>query len=646
MESLLRQFGDNEYHVVGLQETRSRLLGHQETMDFHVLSHPADPLGHGGVQLWIRSKWCNELENIHIQTHHLDILHGDPQLLIVKVHKGSLKMIFIVAHAPNSGDLTEYSAYWDHVMEEIPPELRKWTVILLADANARLGPNTDLCIGPNSEDTENDRGGAFRRWLNEHDLCPPSTWNCHIGTTFTWTHSRGTHQARLDYVVLPRELLPNVQCSWVDDQVDLTLKRPDHQVTTISLLWHRPGPSQEGHKKPPRIHAKQFRDHLPWLIQTGYRTEATLEVANHDKGDIHTHAHHFWQRAQWLQQWFRNPHQRPQRNPHLSEDTWTMICDRNEQWQTLRYLRYQRKQLICSAIWKAWRGLTGWKSDIEDDFQWKKHLAFNIARKEHDYTLCNAQTVTAMRQDDRRFYQKLSDKAKDTEGQPGKLWQIIKPMLPKHVQARQSNTRCRGPSITQLHAHFDHLEAAKHLSYDELLQSCRERQHMMSPQIPPLLSVRDLPSRSEIEKLCRKVKPDKSPGVDGIEGGLFKYGADLIGEALHDLFLRAWTTGAEPVQWKGGLTVPIWKRRGNPKTAETYRGITLLDGAAKRWHALLRQRFLQTVRPHKPLGQLGGFPHQQTGYASLYLRSISESTKQRIFQKDTCSLTWWEPSII
>ena len=622
MESLLRQFHNQDYHVIGLQETRSRLAGHKETEHYHVLSHPATKTGHGGVQLWVRKKWILEDEVLYFTHSHFDILYGDPQLLIVKLQKGSLKQLFLVAHAPTTNDLDFYQQFWDGIWTQIPQTISKWPIILLADANARLNSEVDECIGSNSDDSENDQGKIFRQWLNQHNLCLPSTWSCHWRANYTWTHARGQHRARLDYIGLPCDMLENVQSSWVDDEIDLTLKRPDHRVAALQVKWGRSSKNTEIYKKPKRIPPKQFRDHLPNIVQQGFRHEVTNELPMSCDGDIHAHAHSLWQSAQRIQQWFRGDRQRLQRNQHLSESTWQLLCARKDKWQHLRYMRHQWKQLMCSAVIKAWKELRGWQPTLRDDFQWNKEISFSIAAEEYEHAKYSAQAVNALRSDDRNFYEKLAEKAKDTEGNPCYLWKYVKPMLPKHTKTKENNTRCRGPSTRQLHEHFDHLEAAKTLSYQQLLHLCKIRQDGEKDQIPKVVTLADLPSRSEIEKLCRKVKPDKAPGIDGIEGGFFKYGADLVAPALHSVFLKAWITGAEPIQWKGGLNVPIWKRRGDPKNADTYRGITLLDGAAKRWHALLRQRFLHAVQPSRSIGQLGGFPHQQTGFASLYMGSL------------------------
>ena len=628
MESLLRQFDKEEYHVIGLQETRSKLLGHQEASGYHILSHPATTQGVGGVQLWIRKRWRFEGDTLHISTENLEILHGDPQTLIVRLQKGTMKIILVTAHAPQSTDLGKYRHYWESLRHHLPQGFHTWPMILLADANARLGPTQSEGVGTISQDLENPTGEIFREWIDRHGLCLPSTWECHQGTTYTWTHANGNHQARLDYVGIPRSVLPQVIESWVDTNVDISLKRMDHEVATIKLRWPKPHQKRPAVTKPTRIPPHQFRDTLPYYIQQGYRHEVlqcfTGVEAN---GDTHQKAQALWHASEAIQQWYQTQ-PRLRRKSHMTPHTWDLVCQKRDAWSQLRYSRHQLKISIYAAVWQGWKKTIGKPNDFEASMNWHRSISVQLPGLYITYHRLQKQAVTALRDDDRAFYRHLGEQARDMEGNPGFLWKYVKPMLLKNMEAKTHNTRCRGPSMQQLHDHFDQLEAAHHTSYEQLLTSCRHKQQSNHDLQVTMLNINDLPTRTEVEILCRKVKPDKSPGVDGISGGLYKYGADLMSIPLHDIFLRAWITGAEPLQWKGGLLVPIWKRKGDSRQASTYRGITLLDNAAKRWHALLRQRFVDTIAPDRPLGQLGGFRHQQTGFASLYLRSLGAMTKQ------------------
>ena len=622
MESLLQQLSEEDYHIIGLQETRSRLMGHQEVHGYHILSHASTEKGHGGVQLWIKNRWILKDHNIQIQIHNMHIIYGDPQTLIVKMQKGSLKIIFAVLHAPQSNELKEYESYWQNISSKMPKELQRWPLIVMADANARLGPRESEGIGHISEDQEGPTAPL------QQGLCIPSTFECHSGPTYTWTHSDGKHRARLDYIMVPHSMLPQVQNSWVDQRVDLSIRRRDHEMTAIELKWRIEMQENKKIKTPKKIPAKSFRDSLPDLIQKGYRKEiATCLNLQSNEGNVHQQAHELARGAQQLQEWYATS-TRLQRDWHLTEETWQLVCEKKNLWQQMRYMKHQCKMLWCSAVWKGWREAIGKPAAYQPAHKWRKQMDHQMAMHQNSYRNLSQRTVEALRKDDTNYYKRLSYKAKDVEGTAGSLWKYVKPMLTKNMEKRANNTRCRGPTNAQLHAHFDQLEAAQATSYEALLAQCQEAQRRAGQDSPSFCQLTELPTKFEIEVLCRRTNPDKAPGIDQVSGGIFKYGADVISDPLHTIFTHSWLSGAEPLQWKGGILVPIWKRKGHPSQAEMYRGITLLDNAAKRWHAFLRQRLLMEVAPQRPIGQLGGFPHQQTGFASLYLRSLAEATRK------------------
>ena len=627
MESLIRQFDRTGYHVIGLQETRSKMQGHQVVEPFHILSHPASKKGHGGVQIWIRKSWQTTEGLLKISRDNLQILHSEEEILIVKLHKGPLRFLLVTAHAPSSQKPDQGEVFWKHLTEQISNTYQRWPIIIFVDANARLGEGSSERIGPITEDVENAAGKIFRQWIETSRLTPPSTWRCHQGPTFTWTNSTGEKTSRLDYILVRDCHLPLVQRSWTDPEIDLAVQRPDHHVAAIQMSWPCNVMNKKGGTQAHRIPAHLFRQWLPEVIQAGYRADIMQHLTKDNRMlDVHDHAQTLTTGLKTVQQMISTPSPKP-RKAHMTDATWALVLERREQWRNLRYLRHQEKRLILGACWTGWKQMIGKQSFSSNPTQWKKQIPFAIAETLIAYKRLSNTVVQALREDDKNFYEELAHKARDAEGDSGFLWKYVKPLLLKNTQARAHNTRCRGPSSEELHAHFDKLEAAERVDYDILLAHCRARQQEELQEMPMYHQLTTLPTRLEIEQLCRQVQPDKAPGCDHIEGGLLKYGADLVGPDLHSIFMKAWITGCEPLQWKGGLLVPIWKRKGSSRDASTYRGSTLLDGTAKRWHAFLRKRFMASIICDRPLGQLGGFPQQQTGFASLYMRSLGNVTK-------------------
>jgi len=53
----------------------------------------------------------------------------------------------------------------------------------------------------------------------------------------------------------------------------------------------------------------------------------------------------------------------------------------------------------------------------------------------------------------------------------------------------------------------------------------------------------------EVEAAIRKLKNNKSPGIDGIPAALIKNGGQALVQALHRLCCIVWTKEQIPLQW-------------------------------------------------------------------------------------------------
>ena len=148
--------------------------------------------------------------------------------------------------------------------------------------------------------------------------------------------------------------------------------------------------------------------------------------------------------------------------------------------------------------------------------------------------------------------------------------------------------------------------------------------------VPPNLALEELPSLCDVEDLLRKTTANRAPGLSDIPTAFYHHSASAIGQHVFELFMKVYTTGTEPLQWKGGILTPIYKR-GPWDQAASYRAIMLLPSLAKRFHAFLRSQLCLQVAPHRPEGVLGGFPHQEVHFGAQYLRTrnaIAESQRQ------------------
>eukprot|EP00438_Fugacium_kawagutii_P022046 Skav220157 [mRNA] locus=scaffold564:131535:137035:+ [translate_table: standard] len=73
--SLLRQFHENSYHIVAVQESRMKRLLAKHNDYYHVLHHPCTTTGHDGIQLWFSSQLALRPGGRPFCSSDIDIAH-------------------------------------------------------------------------------------------------------------------------------------------------------------------------------------------------------------------------------------------------------------------------------------------------------------------------------------------------------------------------------------------------------------------------------------------------------------------------------------------------------------------------------------------------------------------------------------------
>ena len=135
------------------------------------------------------------------------------------------------------------------------------------------------------------------------------------------------------------------------------------------------------------------------------------------------------------------------------------------------------------------------------------------------------------------------------------------------------------------------------------------------------------PTLLQVEQLCRKQKPAKAPGPDGIRNGLWASQPAMAGRWTWQLHLKLALTGREPSDFKHAIACALYKK-GPAALPANYRSIVLLNGVAKVWHSHLRSTIgRKVVNAYQPL-QLGGRPGMHVGYALAAFRVAAGLTAQ------------------
>ena len=95
-------------------------------------------------------------------------------------------------------------------------------------------------------------------------------------------------------------------------------------------------------------------------------------------------------------------------------------------------------------------------------------------------------------------------------------------------------------------------------------------------------------SASEIIKATKKLKKNKSTGLDSISNEMIKYSQHMMLSVLNRLFNRILNGGKYPKIWCKGYIIPIPKNTNTDlPTCTNHRGIAILRSLAKLFNAIL-----------------------------------------------------------
>ena len=118
----------------------------------------------------------------------------------------------------------------------------------------------------------------------------------------------------------------------------------------------------------------------------------------------------------------------------------------------------------------------------------------------------------------------------------------------------------------------------------------------------------------EIKTLICKLKNGKACGIDHIRNEFLKNCPDTVVNLVVRLFNIVLTSGIIPEEWCIGTIIPIYKKKGSPKSPDNYRGITLLSCVGKLFTSVINNRLTEFINASGSMGdEQAGFRY---GYST------------------------------
>eukprot|EP00435_Cladocopium_sp_Y103_P070824 s267_g36.t1 len=600
---LQQQAHDAGCHIVALQETRHRHLQDKGNALYHIIGHAATPQGHDGVQLWVTKQRPLYRDGPLVKLRHLYIVDSSPTHLILKLQMPEWRCLLVTGRAPHSGhDGHVLADFWRHV-SAIRSYERDMPVIFLGDTNAHLGSHLSEAVGDLDASVENAAGQYFHDWVLEHRLFAPSSFHeFHHGDVHrTFVSPDGEHQTRIDYVAVPQDISFQFLETWVDDAIDAILQRPDHFPLVCHLRYEH---SSAQHRRVPsaafKLNTLEFvtkmREDVHFQALRQQLTNPTWALDSHQSADVLAH------QTQRIVKQIAPSKMIWKRKQHLSSETWDLVEKKKHAFRQLKTLRRTKDFTVLHALFLGWRTQTGTESSsCRSSLQpllatlpaWLRLHDQSWATTFKTYRLLSGQVLHAVRAEDAAYYAGLADETAHSftrEGLTG-IWRKLKGVLPKHRNKRCQVRYDMGDGL--LH-HFEQLEAGQTMPTPQLYETCLQQncEDLKIQDGLTFVALAELPTLVEIEDLCLRQKPHRAPGPDCLPSDVCRAGAASLSPCLHNLVLKSFLNGMEPLRFKGGHLVSIWKGKGAKNSPEAHRGILLAD------------MFAKAVRLHCRLGRL------------------------------------------
>ena len=606
---LQRQFSEQGYDVVALQETRAR---HSQTLqEGHYLRLiSAGHHGHAGVELWLHQDLLQAkfARSFSLQ-ENLVVWYQDPRLLCVHLAIDAVGLDIIVAYAPQSGRPDDEIETWWRQLHQVVSE-RPWSapMWLLGDLNCHLGSVTTEQVGGLACDLEDIGGRCFREWCGRWNMTVPSTFDSmHAGPTATYTGPRGA-STRIDYIAIAQDCLSGVQKSYVDPTVDVMNGDTDHHVLALQLSVQRGPKPRQGFRKKLRYDRECAK---AALMSTNHAHTWNLPLIPWNQG---TNCH--WNEIRnHLQDTMAKAFpkgKRTRRQLYFSEAAWGVLCMRKDVNQQYRSMQKAANQHSLKMLFQAWRGQEPTRRD-----RYVAHLhCLQLALTFEQRAQCDQEFQRIKRADWKHWIAQQTE-TRRFQSQQTKGSAIYKVLRPKAaIAAHSGKHRMKLPGLKDQHGVWQRTKCDVAVAWQSQFAQIENAfpttvQALSGPRqelIPhsPAEALLEIPTLYDFETALRTMPLNKAPGVDTLGAEVYRQCPQVTAQRLFGLLLKISMRGQWPVEFSGGWLMPLFKGKGNHQCMGGYRGILMEAVLARICSRTWRPQVVKGLDSVAAPGQWGG----------------------------------------
>ena len=599
-------------HVLALQETRQKQA--QQCTGEWLQFGTAAMNGQKGCALWFRSK-C-----MRISAQQCAVTIARPDLLCVCVHASHIRCAFVTFHAPHSlRPEQEIRDWWCDFERQVGRLAEKWELVLLGDANARIGPHDLPSCGAHGASAKENMAGALLVELAKRlELVLANTFKAVMRDvpTCTWK------QQRLDYVAVPQTWAAGAFAS-PPDELDLLNPHEDHHPIILSFL----APPLQQDVRQCRRPLARF---APRQDLAAIASELACTTISWDV-NVHEHAEILFSMAQSKLRKYEKKQDRLPAKPYISSSTLEALKTRKELRKRLMQSERQLQLDLLAAPFRLWAGART-RRPVPDPrrVQLRLHACAVLLES---FTIALANVKRAVRLDKARHVHELLEQMREGIAfhDPQQLYQALrwfrgkskgvkKPYQPLQV-LKDANGEVLPDfeSQQQLRAkHFGAQEAAVEVDAQGLVEiDCAG---LESPSGE--FDLRDLPTLCDFETALRKLQPNKAPGPSGIPNELWSGQSAASARLWYPVFMKSRIRLTEPVRMSTGILITLFKGLGETSSIDNYRSIFLLEGVGKAARRCMRPTLLKALRAKAPALFQGCLAHSNTAELTHYALTL------------------------
>ena len=633
-ELLQTQFKALKVLLVGVQETRLPSSVAYSTCS-HWVASSACTGGQGGCALWVDLSCpygCDGRGNeLFLSAKNCRPLVASSRMLIVRIRAKGLSLLVVVGHSHHSRSPEEVRVAW---WQDLAGQLRRCakagdSLILLLDANARLGKPTSSGIGSVNADPANANGACLSRLVEDFGLCLPATFPCHSGPSATWLSPVGT-EARIDFIAIPRDWLPSVTRSWVMQDLDTVRATVDHKP----CLVHVSGLRRIGSRPDDRMAPK----YVPDPAQAG-RWSQGLSSIGHVPWSWDTDLH-LQQMSGSLTSLMRKcnlAQAKVPRQPYVTDQILSLVAFRKHTRSFVDELRRQARHEFLSIVFLLWkRGCEPCSpASISPATRVHMRLACGIRALQ-----LSSRDLRAMLRAAKADYVRGLAQAFQHTSHHGSTRELYAALYKLHPSARKKSSlrpllQVRGQAgdplldeeaVSQRWAqHWADIEGGEVQEISSLVSAYSSYQ---ADRDRPCHDWRQLPTRGQWESRFHHLDGRKAAGSDGLSHSFVNIDRSGSAALSFPLALKVAVHAHEPLRWRGGSCFPLFKK-GDATLCQNYRSILVSELLAKRYHSWLRSSLKPAFDSHRASGQHGVTGGGTTALLQLWVRQFQSHAASR-----------------